>query len=160
MTTENARPWDGLDILQEITIELPVELTDEEFMSRARSLALQEQLVEDTKAEHKAKKKELAEELDQEEQERRRLGRVVREGKEPRNVLVHELGDYKAGVVYQIRTDTGAQVATRRMTADERQLGLDQALRFKPRAVEGPAEEPAAAPQEDQGGEAASETEE
>ena len=70
----------------------------------------------------------MTRDLREAEAERDNLARIVREGKEPRFVVCQERADYRAGQVYEVRTDTGELVTTRKMTQDERQLGLDAVL--------------------------------
>lgn len=53
------------------------------------------------------------------------LAEEVRLG-EYRPVVVEETRDYRAGVIFKVRTDTGEQLSERAMTNDERQLRFQQ----------------------------------
>lgn len=128
---DQSRPWLYLDTIGEKSVELPVVLEDETLVTRSKELGLQIQEIEDTKERHKTVKAELREELRDQEAERNRLARIVREGREPRQVVCVERADYKAGQVYVVRTDTDELVRARRMTHDERQLGLDAVLNLR-----------------------------
>lgn len=129
--TDPARPWLDCSVLGEKSVELPVTLEDETLLTRSKELGLQIAQIESTKADHKEQKAEMGRELREEETELARLARIVREGKEPRQVVCQERADYRAGQVYVVRTDTGELVRTRRMTGDERQLGLDAVLNLR-----------------------------
>jgi hypothetical protein len=105
--------------------ELSCDLTAEEWETRASQLANTEAELEahtshelDVKATLKADRARL-------EAQRTKLAQQVRSHSEIRAVTVQALADFKAGIVSEVREDTGKLVRTRPISPEERQTSLD-----------------------------------
>ncbi len=118
------KPWLGCDVLDHSEQSLPVKLTEDEHLDRARSLGQQDKVCGDMEADQKEKRSEMRVELDGEKAERTRLAAIVRDGAEPRPVNVTIHGDFKGSLVYTVRNDTGELVSSRAMSRSERQIRL------------------------------------
>jgi hypothetical protein len=113
------------------TMSLPVKLTEPEMSLRAQELATSEAVLGDAESRleqfveaAKGTKKQIETEIAGSRYEVSRLARIVRDRKEDRAVPIMEEPDYEAGAVNTYRTDTNEIVATRGMTAEERQRSL------------------------------------
>lgn len=120
------------------TMQLPVKLTDGELSLRAQELASAEHTLGDAETRldnyieaSKGVKKSIETEIGDARGEVRRLARIVRDRREDRAVPIMEEPDYEAGAVNTYRTDTNEIVATRGMTAEERQRSLFRDQRKK-----------------------------
>jgi len=111
-------------VLKREQIELPTELTQDEFNLRARELAdANHELVTEREFQKEAKGA-MKLRLEKLEQKRTDLARIVRARTEPRLVDVEHHADYTHGVVEFYRMDTGTKYGHRPLTADDRQLKL------------------------------------
>lgn len=113
------------------TMPLPVQLTKPELDVRAQELASAEGVLDEAETRldrwteaAKETKKGIENEISDARDDVRRLALIVREGREKRDVQVVDESDFEAAVVRTVRVDTGAIVATRGMTPEERQRGL------------------------------------
>lgn len=113
------------------TMPLPVKLTVAELALRAQELASAEHVLGDAEKRldqfveaAKGTKKGLETEISDARFEVHNLARTVRDRAEERAVPIMEEPDYEAGAVNTYRTDTNEIVATRGMTAEERQRSL------------------------------------
>lgn len=118
---------DDSKLVAETVRLLPVALTHEELLDRARQLAECEERLreeEDRAAQVKAdlKNRETAILAD-----RSRLAAVVRTRQEPRDIQCQVRENYVRNVRTVTRTDTGATVEERALTLEERQLELGKA---------------------------------
>ena len=107
------------------TEQLSCHLTDEEFMVRARDLALVCQDLEgeaDRQSQIKADMKAAMTKL---EAEQSRLSLIVARKAEVRDVLVDVLADDMMGEAITVRQDTGEIINRRKLLASEQQLPLD-----------------------------------
>jgi len=111
-----------------VTMLLPCELTDDEWVARSRDLASLEAILADAEAaeveaadEYKARKKRLAAETQTKRANVARLAQIVRTRSEERNVEVKTETDFEASRVQTVRVDTGEVVSTRPMTETDRQ---------------------------------------
>lgn len=111
-------------VLKRETQLLATELTPEEFTAKAvalaethEKLALERELQKEAKADMKQRIEEL-------EQKRNTLARVVQRRKEDRLVDVEIKADDAQGIARVVRLDTGEVVEERPLSAGERQLGL------------------------------------
>lgn len=120
------------------TMDLPVKLTPAELALRAQELASAEHVLGDAELRldqfveaAKGTKKGIETEIADARGDVRKLARVVRDRSEERAVPIMEEPDYEAGAVNTFRTDTSEIVATRGMTAEERQRSLFEEKRAK-----------------------------
>ena len=114
-------------VLKREQIELPTELTQDEFNLRARELAdANHELVTERESQKEAKGA-MKLRLEKLEQKRTDLARIVRARTEPRLVDVEHHADYTHGVVEFYRMDTGTKYGHRPLSADDRQLKLMEA---------------------------------
>lgn len=111
-------------VLKRGTETLPTELTKDELLAKAAELAevherlaLEREAQKQTKADLKARLEEL-------EQRRNELARVVQRKKEDRVVDIEIHANDGKGVVEYLRMDTGEVYTTRPLSADERQLSI------------------------------------
>lgn len=118
---------DDSKLVAETVRLLPVALTHEELLDRARQLAeCEERLREEedraaqVKADHKNREAAIL-------ADRSRLAAVVRTRQEPRDVQCQVRENYVRNVRTVTRTDTGATVEERALTLEERQLELGKA---------------------------------
>lgn len=109
------------EVIKEV---LPVKLTDEERLSRANDLANAVQKVEDAKRHKKIVNRDATAKVDEAEAERADLSDVVASGREYREVIVHRVFNYEDGTVFEMRTDTGETLRSRKLTDEERQATL------------------------------------
>lgn len=113
------------------TMPLSVPLTEAEVAIRAQELASAEADLDAAETQldsaieaAKGLKKRLELEVSDHRHAVRQLASVVRTRSETRDVPVVDRSDFEIGAVHTIRTDTGEIVATRGMTAEERQRSL------------------------------------
>jgi hypothetical protein len=113
------------------TMKLPVALEDAEILARGKELARLKD--EHTKANDeldqattawKSTKERIQGDIDDRDEQMRRVARVIRSGHEDRDVEVLDEPNYKTGVMATVRLDTGELVATRGLTEAERQRSL------------------------------------
>ena len=113
------------------TMLLPVKLSEAELSLRAQELATAEGVLGDAESRlesfveaAKGTKKTIETEIADARINVHVLATVVRERKENRSVPIMEEPDYDRGAVNTYRTDSNEIVATRGMTAEERQRSL------------------------------------
>lgn len=106
---------------ESVTKMLPCKLTEVEKVTRGRELAStmeeKDQLqlkIEESKSEFKTKVQGLDLKIEE-------LKRIVLDGTERREVECFYHKDFENNSVLTVRTDTGEEVDSRRMTAEERQ---------------------------------------
>lgn len=104
--------------------DLPVQLTQDEITERGQRLAAVDGEIESHLQREKEVKANLKATRSRLEAERSLLSMVVRNREEARPVRVTLHGDHEAGLVFEIRDDTGEVVRTRPLTDDDRQLRL------------------------------------
>ena len=109
------------EVIKEV---LPVQLTDEERLSRADDLANAVQNVEDAKRHKKIVTRDASAKVEEAEANRADLADVVASGREYQEVVVHRVFNYEDGTVFEVRTDTGETLRSRNMTDEERQASL------------------------------------
>lgn len=110
---------------------LPVKLDEVTERIRAKELAAaekrlcdaEEELTEFVKA-SKVEKATIEGRISVERSEVRRLGKIVRDGREDAEVGVYESADYERGVMVLRRADTNEELEMRAMTEAERQRSL------------------------------------
>lgn len=112
------------NLVRQFTTYLPCRLTDEELTERGQELAHARKASEDFSAEAATKRKELKERETELDGEVSRLARVVRDRSEQRPVLVEVRMTKKAGMVDEIRTDTGEVIHNRKMADNEAQTEM------------------------------------
>ena len=119
------RSYDGIaPKIENITEELTVELTQDEWEDRVQAFARAQRNTESTKDRKKSVMAELNSELKIAELREDQLAGIVTSKREQREVTVEVTSDYEAGKVTKKRTDTGEVIYTRDMTTMERQGGL------------------------------------
>ncbi len=101
-----------------------VRLTNDEMRDRAQSLASKLNEIDDLTMKHAEIKKQLKLKADNAHEEERELRAIIATGMEQRPVDCEETFDFKKGVVVTRRIDSGAEVGTRKMTDEERQLQI------------------------------------
>jgi len=105
--------------------KLPCELTNEELVARARSLAAAGNEVEEEKNTQAFLRSQMKSKMAEKLARRDVLNNIVASGKEYRDVNVVEIRDYNDGTVMRCREDTGEIIEQRPMVDDERQIPLD-----------------------------------
>lgn len=100
--------------------ELPVKLSATELLERGEQMAAAELKIEEQQLERTV----ITTDINRAKKERARLGHVIDSGEEPRMVRCHWQEDFAKNVWRLVRQDTGEQVDTRAMTADDRQEAL------------------------------------
>lgn len=120
-TAEETTP---LKISKTTTKSLPVRLSQDELRERGDTLAsviqdlnTEQKRQTDQKAQMKAKLSEL-------EARQTQLAITISRREEDREVMVDTWYDYERGTVSEVRRDTGEEIASRRMTDDEKQRPL------------------------------------
>lgn len=111
-------------VLDRKTMALRCKLTTDEWLARSRKLA---QLLEERDAEEDAQgeeKRAMKGRLENLESEIRAVRRVVASAEEERNVEVEDHMDYENGLVLRHRLDTGQEIARRKMSLEEQQVGI------------------------------------
>jgi hypothetical protein len=111
-------------ILETRTESLSTNLTDEEFMARARDLARANQNIEALEQRQTDMKAQMKVEMTSAEAEQGRLTLIVARKAELRDVEVLVLADLKTGIARYVRQDTGEEYRTRPLTVEERQEKL------------------------------------
>jgi hypothetical protein len=107
------------------TRQLPVELTREELLDRASTLAWAMKTRADEEVKQAAEKAEMKASLDEMKGEEASVARIVRDKAEPRPVKVAVVMDDDQGEVLEIREDTGEVLSTRAQSDHERQQKID-----------------------------------
>jgi hypothetical protein len=116
MGTEN-----GKNRLQQEERRLEVKLTEAELLKRGDDMAAAECEIEKLKEERKA----LNVSIQNAAGTRAELAHTIERGTEEQPVQCEWRPDYPKNVFRLVRLDTGAEVDTRAMTADERTVSLD-----------------------------------
>lgn len=111
-------------VLKRGELSLPTELTQDEFNVKARELAATHEAIALERETQKETRTELKRRMEELEQKRSHLARIVRDRREDRLVEVEEHANYARGVVEFVRLDTGEVYGTRPLTGDDRQLKL------------------------------------
>lgn len=110
-----------LEVIKEV---LPVQLTDEERLEFANTLAKANQAVEHAIDEKKYLNSQAGSRVKQAEAHRDEITNIVSSGKEWREVIVHRKFDYEKGILTETRIDTGEVIASRPLTDAEKQGNL------------------------------------
>jgi hypothetical protein len=105
--------------------QLSCALTDDEFMLRARHLALVCQDIESEEGRQSQIKADMKAALAKLQAEQSRLTLIVARKSEVREVLVDIIADDLAGEAITVRQDTGEIIHRRQLEPAERQLPLD-----------------------------------
>lgn len=103
------------------TRELQCTLTESELLARGAALAEAELQIERLKL----KRADVSAEIKAQRELRRELAGVIDTGTERRDVRCVWIEDFSKNCFRLIRQDTGEEVDTRAMTADDRQLAMD-----------------------------------
>jgi len=106
------------------TETLSCTLTPAESAARAFELAVLVRKIEDEETAAKAAAAAARDSMKELDADLRRLARVVREGKEDRQVEVRVTRNPTDATVETVRVDTGEIVRSRAMTPEERQIPL------------------------------------
>lgn len=106
------------------TRNLPVELTDEEFIAKSKELSKKNKELETTEEEKKKTAADFSARIKTIEGEIKQLAQIVNTSTEYREVEIYERKDYERSVVNCYRRDTGEYVESRPMTRQERQKEL------------------------------------
>lgn len=101
-----------------------VELTEGERVAKSIEHAAALNELDSMRERHKDAKKRLKLEADVAEGRERDLRKIVETGREQRPVRCFLDFDWKKGVVRTLRLDNGAEVASRKVTDDERQVHI------------------------------------
>lgn len=99
-------------------------LTDDEAQARAYELACLVRKMDEEETAAKGAAAAARDTMKEMDAELRRLARIVREQKEDREVEVIVRQNTAEASIETVRTDTGAVVRSRPMTAEERQIPL------------------------------------
>ena len=103
---------------------LPCVLTADEAASRAQELATLVRKIEEEESAAKAAAAAARDSLKEMDSDLRRLARVVREGREDRQVEVRASRNLTTGTFEVVRLDTGVVIRTRPLTPEELQIPL------------------------------------
>ena len=103
------------------TESVPVTLTDDELILKAKELSANQEQYAQLEEEKKQSANDFATRLKFMAADIGRLARIVSTSVEYRNVIVKEFLDYERLTVTVIRTDTGEQIEVRAMNYEERQ---------------------------------------
>lgn len=114
---------------------LATKLEPEEFTAKARALAETHEKLALEREQQKETRADMKKRIEELEQKRNSLARVVQRGKEERLVDVEIQALDDQGIARTVRLDTGEVVEERPLAAGERQLGLS--------LVTGPLDDPA-----------------
>lgn len=106
------------------TRKLPVRLTDTELLAKSKELAARITELEDVEATKKSAVAQCKLKSDDLEAEIHDLAKILRTGREDREVEVKELRNDQARTIEVIRIDTGEIVESRPMTIHELQKPL------------------------------------
>ena len=107
--------------------EVLCKLTTTETVERGQELDRQEEKYQRIDTEKKSVAKRFTGELEEAGMEIARLAGIITAGKEPRQIECEIVADPVRLVIAYVRTDTGEEVESRPMTAEERQRGLFEA---------------------------------
>jgi len=111
--------------LESETITVVQELTQAEKAAYADEMARLDDQIETLEDERDKENKAKKKQIDALEEERRQLSKLVREGKETREIYCDKCADYDTGeIVWTDAHPPYAEVQRRAMTAEERQLPL------------------------------------
>lgn len=114
---------------------LATKLEPDEFNAKARALAETHEKLALEREQQKETRADMKKRIEELEQKRNSLARVVQRGKEERLVDVEVQALDDQGIARTVRLDTGEVVEERPLAAGERQLGLS--------LVPGPLDDPA-----------------
>lgn len=103
---------------------LATKLEPEEFNAKARALAETHEKLALEREQQKETRADMKKRIEELEQKRNSLARVVQRGKEERLVDVEVQAIDDQGIARTVRLDTGEVVEERPLAAGERQLGL------------------------------------
>lgn len=103
------------------TQQLPVKLTDEEKLEKARQLSGLIDEVTNLKEEQKAANADFKSRIEERDLDAKKIAKMIREGQEVRPVEVIEEKDYDDRKIRTIRKDTGEVVGIRPMELDDTQ---------------------------------------
>lgn len=106
------------------TMFLPVPLTDDELLAKAKELASKLAEADDVESRKKVAVAECKAEADRIDSEVSWLASMLRSGKEPREVEVRKVRDEASRTIDTMRLDTGEIVSSRAMTIHELQRPL------------------------------------
>jgi hypothetical protein len=129
-------PPTGVRSLGVKTIEMQVELTPEEWATRAGELAQTEETIALEELRQKGVRSALKATMDEMKGERHRLACAVRERKESRTVEVQEYVDHDLGEVRTVEVATGRVLARSAIRGEHAQLTLADAIRSPSRAAD------------------------
>jgi len=122
--TLDAPPATTFEILRRMSRSLSARLTDDEIGQRGRDLARAWQDIASEEVRQDGLKKEMKARLSGLSSEAARLATIVSRGEELRDVDVEVRAVIPAGVVHEIRMDTGEIIHSRPFTDTERQRHL------------------------------------
>jgi len=101
-----------------------VRLTDEELIERAQEQARNLQAIEEMEADLKTKAQHAKAAIAEREADVKRLAVEIRDRATYRPVDCERIFDYRRGLVFEVRLDTGEQISERPMTYAEQQREL------------------------------------
>lgn len=111
-------------VVRQFTTYLPCRLTDDELREKGQELAHSRETSEKFEAEAAEARKSLKDREALLDGEVSRLARIVRERSEQRPICVEVRLAKKAGMVDEVRVDTGEVIATRKMADREMQTEM------------------------------------
>jgi hypothetical protein len=112
------------NVVRQFTTYLPCRLTDDELRDKGSELAHARETSEKHEAASAEVRKELKDRESMLEGEVSRLARIVRDRQEQRPVCVEVRLAKKAGMVDEVRIDTGEIIATRKIADREAQADM------------------------------------
>lgn len=125
--------------LKQETVTVTQELTQKEKAEYADCMANLDNEIQELEAERDRISKSLKKRIDAMEEERRQLSKVVREGKEEREIFCDKCADYNAcEMVWTDAHPPHDEVKRQKMTSEERQFPLEKKSRpdAQPQATE------------------------
>lgn len=123
-TPEILRKHPDLKWLAEEQITVTQKLTEAEKAEYADEMAKLDEQIEELEDEIDGLKKSFKKRIDAAESQRRSASKIVREGKEEREILCDKVADYDSAEIKWADAVTGEVVDKRPMTAEERQFPL------------------------------------
>lgn len=111
--------------LAEEKITVTQKLTEAEKAEYADEMSVLDEEIEALEEERSRVSNGLKKQKDAKEEERRAMSRIVRQGKEEREILCDRVADYDSGEIKWADAVTGEVVDRRPMTSEERQLPLE-----------------------------------
>lgn len=112
------------EIVRESTRQLEAQLTESEVVELSREHCRVLSEIGSLQMRKRAMDKEFNAQIDEASDKAVGMQRTIVTGTELREVDVHEVLDYRTGLVTVIRRDTGEVIESREMTAEERQLPI------------------------------------